>query len=727
MALPSLFGGSKPQDSYFLSLYIGDSFVQAALWGIKHSQVEIISQSESHAYTSQKEVTAKTDAALQELSEESEKTNKVVFGFDPSWIKQNTVVEARKGLVKAITTDLGLEPLGFVSTSESLIQQLMSTEILLSAVVLFFHQDLVSLFLIRKSKLIAYVDSPRGEDVIADVKEGLTRLVKQAGGDEYLPSRVLLVKASIYDTQLTEQQPQLVAYDFSNDQRFIEKPVCEVLPIDTVLEAVTKQGGLAVAKLNGLVVTTAPTQSFQLDGRAINNGIGQSSQVGDSADFSDAQIEPSPTNQTFASSFGIPIASKAVLGVDDEADEVFAEKREDEFVPIVVKKHPSKKGVVIAGIIVGLITVVGGGIAALWYLYQIQVSLVLASLPISDEVKITLDPSASASDPERLLLKAQLVNKELSDTLTQETTGVKLVGDKAKGTVVLYNKTSSAKTFAKDTILHVDALKFALAEEVQVASASVSENSGGDGEKREYGKKEVNVVAVDIGAQSNIAKDAQMKVANFDTNTYAALAKDVFSGGSSREVRVVSADDHLKLQKELSESLAKKAAAAFKAESVDGKYILPSGKFEKKAAAFDVAVGKEADNISLELTMQFEGVVYAKDDVKPLALAVLGSQVKEGYVLVDEDPEILSSPSLIASTSSKIVLDANISSKIKPVVDAQVIRDELRGVTSARAIEYLKQHGEFKSVTITYQPVIAREIFGLLPSDSSRINVEIQE
>lgn len=719
MALPSLFGAHKTiQDTYFLSLYITEELVQAAVWGIKQSQIDIISRSQPHRYTNLKEAVAKTDEALQELSKESEQTNKVVFGFDASWIRQTSVTDDHKNLVKSITTDLNLEPLGFVSTSESLIQQLISDQPRLNSIVLFFHQELVSLFLLRNGKLSAYVDSPRTEDAIADVREGLQRLVKQSDSDEYLPSQITLVRASLFDEQLTAQQSKLMAYDFSQEQRFIEQPVMEVLQPDTILEATTKQGGLAVAKLNGLVVTTSHTRSFQFDG-ADNVSEGQE----DTVEVASEPIQSRDVTKTEPpTSFGVPIATAPTgvsgdMGQDDEL----------EFTPIVVRKHPSPKKVVIIGVIIGLLTVLLGGVAAAWMLYQVKVQLVLTSMVVTEDVQITLDPAVTESDPEKLLLKAELVSKELNDTLTQETTGIKLVGEKAKGVVTLYNKTNAVKTLSKDTKLQMDALQFVLNEDVEIASASVSEISGGDGEKREYGKKEVGVTAVAIGAQSNITKDSQLKVANFDTSTYAAVAKENFAGGSSREVRVVSADDQQKLQKELAESLTKKAAAAFKQDSVDGRYIIPTGRLTTKAAVFDATVGKEADNISLEMTASFEGVAYAREDVKPLVLQVLGDQVQEGYQLVDAEPEILSSPSKIATSSARVILDANVSSKVKPVVDAQSVRDALLDKTHSQAVDYLKQRSEFKTITLTYLPAFAQQLFGKLPGSTDRVIVEISE
>ena len=72
-------------------------------------------------------------------------------------------------------------------------------------------------------------------------------------------------------------------------------------------------------------------------------------------------------------------------------------------------------------------------------------------------------------------------------------TGKKKIGDPSKGTVTLYNKTTTARSLKKGTILTAKSLQFTLDTDTSVASASESIGS------ITFGKISTAVTAVDIG------------------------------------------------------------------------------------------------------------------------------------------------------------------------------------------------------------------------------------
>jgi hypothetical protein len=245
---------------------------------------------------------------------------------------------------------------------------------------------------------------------------------------------------------------------------------------------------------------------------------------------------------------------------------------------------------------------------------------------VAKDARITLDPKAAATDPEKLILKAELTKKDVTGSDILATTGIKLVGDKAGGVIKIFNKTAALKTFTKGTELTSGAIKFILQDDVQVASASVIQN-GVESETRDYGEAETKVTAIDIGAEANLAKDATLKIASFDAGTYTAMVKEGLTGGSSREVRVIATEDRLKLQKTLLADLTKKAEAAFKADSGNGRYLMATNRTLQTTAKFDGEVGKEAETLALEMTVTFEGLQYTREDLKPIIVKVLGGEL----------------------------------------------------------------------------------------------------
>ena len=289
-----------------------------------------------------------------------------------------------------------------------------------------------------------------------------------------------------------------------------------------------------------------------------------------------------------------------------------------------------------------------------------------------------------------------------------------MIGDKAQGKVQLLNKTTAEKTFAAGTVLTTGELTFTLDSDVTVASASVSESS--DAQTKTFGKVESAVTASEIGADSNIAKDTKLTVATFDTSSYEATVVDTFTGGSSREVRVVSQKDQTDLQTELLKELAAQAEQSFAQDAPAGSYTVGTGESTTLDENYDAKVGDEANNMTLALTASFAGIQYAAADLKPLAAAVLADQIPAGYQLAEQDPDILSTPTSEASTSSQVKLDAEVTAKAVPQISAEQLAAQISGQQASEAIKQLEDRPEIVSAAISFQPSWLGALFNWLPA-----------
>ncbi len=754
MQLPNLFGRKTAADHFFLSLFLADGVLQAGLWAVQNNQILLLEHSGPRHYDLPEAAISLVDEAFQELGPDSEKATKVVFGFEPSWIDKTGVHAQRKAFLKKLTTELNLEPVGFVSLTESVIQQLFVQDSLFSAVVMLFHGTHVFGFLCKQGKVLAQVDIGRAEDVILDAKELLSRLGKQAkAADHYLPPQILLGSTAADDVDLAVHQHHLMNHQWTPEYPFVQTPTIELLPPNFVLEAITSQGGLAVAKANGLITATSQLAARPLEGTSAETGMlppvtdssGETPTDEDITAEAEAEGEENPDLvQPQATSFGVPVSTDHITStdVDLSADSVDPEAADfaapaaaapvpaGSFVAFPHSHHPLViKKVVILSALAGLITVVLVGWLAMSLLYKTIVTVQLATGTVAKDVKITLDPKVAASDPDNLVLKADLVKKDVTGSDTLATTGVKLVGDKATGIATLLNKTTSVKALTKGTELTAGKIKFVLQEDVQLASASAASS----GLSLEFSQTQAKIIAADIGADSNLPKDTALKIAAFDANTYSGTIKEALTGGSSREVRVVSIEDRQKLQKSLTEDLTKEAAADFKQDSTEGRFIMPTGRILQSTPKFDAEVGKETDVLGLSLTDQFEGLAYTRTDLQPLVNKILGGEIPSGYQLAQTDPQILSSAETVpgtagagASGSAKIVLSANVSAQTEPLLTADELRQQLLGLALPAAESKLKNLSTLKQSQIQFNPSLARWLIGKLPSKPERIEVVIQ-
>jgi hypothetical protein len=314
------------------------------------------------------------------------------------------------------------------------------------------------------------------------------------------------------------------------------------------------------------------------------------------------------------------------------------------------------------------------------------------------------------------------MEQEFEKTKSLPTTGIKKIGEKAKGTVTLFNKTTSTKTFAAGTPISAGKLQFTLDSEVTIASASVV--TSGSSETKTFGKLEAAATAVEIGVESNIAKNQELKIASFDSGTYAAESATEFVGGASREVRVVAETDRQKILSDLRSEVVSEATAAFKQNSQGATYTVPSGRVTIQSSTYSAKTGDETEEISLTLAATVEGLTYQTDQLKPLALSVLSAKLPAGYDLKPETLQILSEAQLPAGTSSaQVKVAANLAAKAVPKVSVDQLKASLAGQSVSRAEEILKADSTISSFVTTFSPSISRWILGSLPT-ADRLQIE---
>ncbi|HYD35246.1 MAG TPA: hypothetical protein VD999_04220 [Vitreimonas sp.] len=768
MELPNLFSSPAGPDKLLLAVVLTGSTVQAALWKVKDGEIVVVHTSSVLEYTDDENCLVVTDESLQELGKESEDVEEVVFGFAPSWVDAQGIVDVHKPLLKKLTKQLSLKAVGFVVIDEALFQELKEHEPFLSAFLIVAAQQELRVSVIHQGNLGFTIEVGKSDDAAADVIEALARATAEGKKlPPVLPAKMLLASAELDESEVTDIQQSLIAHDWVASHGLLHPPTVDVLSTTSVVEAITRQGGRAVAEVQGLIKraasSTTPTpQVPQLEsdvvpvaGEVVADELGFEPMVLEAQPNEPQPATPSlPEAEEYAveqanvvlpnhaqSSFGVPIGlhhlEKSNSGTSPafrtHEDEEYAFETEQPASHSQASSPRQRLGTFIhahrlfitLGFIGGVLALLLIAFGAIAMSTQAQVAITLNSKPLSQEVPVTLDAKATAVDAANRVLPAKAVTQELSETKSLPTTGIKLVGDKAKGTVTLINKTESSKSFAAGTVLTAGKLKFVLDKEVTVASASVSKR-GSEGENKTYGKADGAATAQAIGTESNVGQNVEFTVGDFSGNTYSAIAKSAFSGGASREARAVSEKDREKILADLKTELIKKAEAAFQEQSGNGSYTVPTGKVSVKTSEYSGKAGEEADTLTLKATMVVEGLSYQVGDLQPLAKEILATQLPSEYELSDEAPQVLSTPSQTASNSGKVVLQMNMSTVAYPKIDVAAWLNQLQAKQLTEAESELKTKAEVKSVEITLQPKIAEWVWPRLPSKAERIKVQTQ-
>lgn len=717
MDLPLKFTSKSTKPKLYLALILSDSHVWAALWKTGPEGIEILIQSQLYEYGSDLDnLVVKTDKALQELGKESENVDEVVFGLPLTWIDKEELSVAKKPFLKKITDDLNLKALGFVVMTEALSKELTKEEPRLSALLIELGEHELYLSLIENGKLLSTKFVGRSDNIMADMAEALARLNAHLEKEIQFPAKMMLSAIDLPAEELAKQQQLLLNHDWVNSHPFSQPPTIQVVKPEIILSGVIRNGGGAMI-------------GEETDSKNIHDNL--------------AVIPPNNSTQsiakTRASSYGIPInpeklsTTQSESGLEKQTDEfinsdksadkkVTHQKKQSGFSMKIRTWFKQHRHFAVGGFVSGLLAL--GVIAFIWLKTGITavISLDLETKSISQETTIILD-SLRPTDVDNLVLAAYSIEKQVSGKQTTETTGVKVVGDKAQGKIKVFNKTDSSKTFEAGVLVSKGSLTFALDEEVTVASASTKETSGGS--QTEYGQKEVSVTATQIGSDSNLTAETELQVASFDSGTYSAIVQEAFSGGSSREVRVVAQEDQAALLSDLKEKLLAQAKEEMQPDLLEDEYLAAAQIDQIDQENFDAEVGDEIGTVNLDLQLTVSALAYKTKDLYPLAEKVLADQVPEGYTLAESEPQILSAPDdKEASASGQVSLSVNVSSQVRPIIDEVALKDQIKGKKLTDAQVIIENQERIKGAEIQLLPSLVMKFYHRLPTDPAKIEIE---
>ncbi len=747
MQLPNVFKHSEPMEQIklFISVLLSDQSVHSALWTVADNQIVVSHRSQVHYYQKDEERILKIDQSLQDLGPDSEKTDNVVFAFEPSWVNDKGILDSKKQQLKEISDELSLKPVGFVVVTEALQESLARENPMLSTVILYISQRFVELSLLKQGQLVAKQMVGRSQNIVADLKEAVARLQQTEAGAGKLPPNVILSSALIDSFKLNEFQQQLVDQNWAQDLNFLQTPVIKLLGQEKILDIVVAEGGRAVAEAHGLLKSDAvrqqPVSSSPAAAQTQASSFGvpikpevaaqqqpssqphtQQPEKLETAVSPHAQAQAAQTGQAKVVDSALPdvnIPEKPVADLND---------LDGKPVSLDTKSKKSKLPIIL-GVLGGLLAVAVIAFIFLQQAYKVSINLIAKKKAVSKEAEVVLtegDTTEAATDSAELAVKATATYKEASGEKDKATTGIKLVGEEATGEVTILNKTEEEKTFEEGTLFTAkdQELEYRLVEEVTVDAAVVEEQFGK--ETKEYGQAKAEIKATEIGADYNLADETEFQIESYADDTYEAKAEGELEGGASREIRVVSEEDQTALENELIRELLKKAQQELEDENGNGKYAAATDDYEILEKEFSDEVSNEVENLSLSMKLKVKGLSYTSEDLKPLAERVLQDQVPEGYFLQDEEPSIMSQPAE-ENDEGDFVIKMNISSEAVAEVKPDEIQQQLLGKPLSEAKAILNENKSLEKAEIMVQPWMASMLFDQIPDQNDKLQVNLQE
>jgi hypothetical protein len=578
MVLDNLVSNKAEKRHFYWTLIVEPSNVQAGVWDIQDEEAKVHAISPPVVWETDEELVGAADTALssivQTLDVDISEPSETVFGVTNRWVAKGEIKQEYLDKLKKICSELSLEPKGFVVLAESVAHFYKSEEgSPLSAVVIGVTKESIEITVFKLGNIVGTTMISRSVSVAGDVMEGLLKF----NVDNHLPSRFLLFSSK--EVELEEVRQSLLEADWKSGKlKLLHTPKVELIDSKKKVLAVSLAGASEISKVLRASLVEGetslgsevkadkdlPVDSIDRDDLKEDVIASKKKEVKEEVGGEVVEPKESLDPRTFGFAIGKDVSLEKNIGsgIDSapKAEELKLKKKKipvsgilgkiKSMLPIFRRKDSgfrkygvSQRRIYVIGAV--LLTFLIAMFIAWWYLPKARVTIYVAPKRFEEKIPIYVDPDTSESELEKGIIKGDRIETEVSSDKTKSTTGVKTVGERAKGEVVIFRVGEGVTLSAGSSLVGPSELKFTLDDDVTLASGSAGSPSS----------SKSLVTAVAIGAEYNLAKDSGFVVGNYPASEIEARSETDFSGGSSKEVSVVSKEDVEDLEEELTEEL----------------------------------------------------------------------------------------------------------------------------------------------------------------------------
>lgn len=693
-----LFHSKSESKEILISLVLAKDSVGASVWQMEMNAEPRVFATKvvPVADDTWKARTEAADHAIISLDETIKTTfiHRVVLGLPAYYLTPEGDIDPTvRPHLKRLLHELNLQAVGFVSLPQSLLYRLKQEEGVPPTVILLgVTQKQMTVSLYKVGVLTGQTTFDLTEPIVSPLEETL----KAFPNVEVLPTRMLLY--GLDEAFLERIKGEILHHPWPTRVNFLHFPKIEITSPASLMEAITLGGA---SELGGLSeVATAEDAGGEFPEHMAEEPSEQTETSRETADANVTFVDPKdlgfeeivhddadPENgedaeETDGYDAVTVVHQERIPGSDRHGIHEAFEEEEGKEKPVLSLPNFWRKGYVFIFVVVVLLIGVG---ALYWFLPHATISILLLPKALSQTVTVTVDPKATVASPQDTVIQGFAQEKTVTGEKSQAVTGKKEIGDPARGVVTIYNKSSVVKTFSKGTKLTASSLVFTLDDTVSIASAS---------ENAEYtvtpGKATAGITAQAIGTKGNVAAGTEFAITDISSAVAVARNEAALSGGTSKEVTVVSRADYDALVKALTDELLGKAKTEL-GDSVSGneKLIDATIKTTVKDKSFIEELDQQATEVHGKLTISVSGISYRTEDVSQLLKDSLKTNVPSGFDLVLDQ-----SHSTVESTQIK--KDGTISLKVTfegiavPGIDTKRIRNDISGKTVPRVTRYLQ-------------------------------------
>lgn len=744
----------KEEKEFYLSLILRNEKVKAVIFEKESDKIKFVSSNEENfsntiENASLEEFITVLDKAVSgaevTLSTSIDKY-RTILALKDNWIDGEKIKKDYLDKLKKAGEELGLDPIGFLTFSESITNYLQKEEgAPATAILAEVGNKYLTVYYIKSGRVM--------EAKTSEIHQGaaftVDTLLKHLETPAVMPTRIIILNSE--EDELTQE---FINHQWSRSLNFLHIPQILMLPANSDIKAVllgaaTQMGATLEYSLEERL--PEPEDSFERKEESKDKDLAETKEEEEEEEQLDYVGKESMgffgfSNTDVAKNAPPSISPKTEVKRED-LEEVSSEIPEDVKVRMEKKLNIGTLGVMAAELAKvsfvkarsifskeGLSSLREGGlkdkrkilitaavlvgILLFFFLFVFQtkakVDLTVKSETLSRDESLVFSPN-STTDLGGGVIEATIVTIEKEGSVTIDVKGKKDVGENAKGAVTVFNNDTDPVSLAKGTVITAsNDLEFVLDNAISVASASGDVFSG-----TKPGTANVNVTAKEIGTEYNLPSDTKFTIGT--NKSIGAKNDNAFSGGSKKNVFVVSKDDFATARAELPKKLADQAQEDLAKKVEKGKTILPQFiDTELVSEKFDKKEDDEANKLTLTGTVAFNYIAYTDSDMISFAQELFG----------DSDVEIMKSSiktdvkELTVARNRDVSTDLAIEVKVLPKVDSAKLAEDIKGLSVQEAKSLLENLENSENVDISISPPIPF-LSSSLPKDPNNITLNV--
>lgn len=695
------FGEKSQESQYFFALNIGLSQITAAVWVLFGHNLDILGKA-CLPYEGNEDLVEKVpkvlDKALGVLEVEPQK---VLFGVPDLWNLEDNLKEPYIKLLQKILKEYDLTPLAYVTTTNAIAFTLQKQEGIPPTAILLGIGEYIEVALLRGGKVVDVRNTKRSDHLFVNIE----KLLEQFTEIEVLPSKILLFSTREGEN-LTKLRDDLMSYPWMQKLSFLHFPKIEILDSDVAMESVVIAGAFeidanikfkysfsakkAVEQHPQKVLSSPPKED--IDQKKVAK-IGADDDLGFIKGDIKQQVqgggaENLEEDETVEEEIVLPTRPSVSDDKQIDTPERLSNKIQQAML-LVLGKIKLKKllGSKLAILPVAFLMIV----LAYFLLVRATVTVFVEPRILEKDTEVIADPKATSLDEAKKIIPAQVIEAAVSGTSKSSATGSKQIGDPARGKVIIYNLTSSKVSFSQGTTMtSADGLKFTLDSSIQIASQSSTIGADFTTVIKPGKSDPVGATAMSIGPEGNLAAGTELSIAGYSKLQVVARVEEALSGGTSKEVKVVTSDDQKKLQTLLIDELRTKAHSEILGKLTGDQKIISEalivvdGKYN-----FNKQINDVASEFSLSATIRFKGSAYQDADLRTIISKLVEAGVPDNFQLNLQDSQTQADVVKVEK-DGKLIFKAKFRAKLLPKMDTEELKKQIMGRGIDEAVEKLK-------------------------------------